>query len=251
MTIRAILFFSGILIIMLSSCADVSYLSGYRPETVICRKQITAGVINRIGGELNAPSFTLLANGTIIYFDYVGGQRSLVRGQLTKKEFFLLFTRIQKIRTDDTKDTLRQTSDENILPVVTLEFPDGAVRFAMTEQADTITSESRLTLFSRQLDSVRIKNSRLYVADSVVLFARPVSSGDINLLPSWPLESVGLDTLVKKQVSMYEPNAVENSVMLRKPMSVRIQKLIPQSGIYKKFAYKNRIYAVGYRPLIP
>lgn len=251
MNIRPILIFSGILIIMLSSCTDVSYLSGYRPETVICRKHMTAGVINRIGGELNAPIFTLLANGTIIYFDYVEGRRSLVRSKLTKKEFIILLTRIQQIRTDYTNNTLRQISDENILPVVTLDFPDGTVRFAMTEQADTTTSESRLTLFSRRLESVRINNFRLYVADSVILFARPVSSGDIRLLPSWPLESVGLDTLVKKQVSLYEPNALENSVMLRKPMSVRIQKLIPQSGIYKKFAYKNRIYAVGYRALIP
>ncbi len=233
------------------SCSGGSFMPDREANEILFQKQTSGGIINRIGGELNAPSFTLTAGGRIITFGYLDGRRTLIWTQLDRKRFFELYERICSGRGTLTNDSIPRPQGEGILPVMHLIFENDTLSFRVPENPDPVTPAGRLDLFSRWVDSFRSEPGKPFRATRIRIYVRQVSAGDTAQSPAWPVSSVRLDTLVRKNVGLYEPNAEENSAWLGRPLSDRIQKIIPQSGIYQKFSFQGRIYAVGYRPLIP
>lgn len=233
------------------ACSGGSYLSGRLPEEIVFRKQSSGGVVERIGGELNAPGFTLLANGKIIYYDYVGGKRTLVWTKLNRREFTAFYERLSSVWEKFQRNKPSHVTGDDILPVSSLIFHSDSVTYKGASFSDTLSAEYHAAAFGQWVDAFRAGSSKTYTAGTIRLYAKSISQGDVTQTPLWPVREIALDTIVRVPVGFYEPNVDENSVLISGRTAVKLQRMIPQSGIYQRFSFRNKIYVVGYRPVVP
>ncbi|KAB2879512.1 hypothetical protein F9K33_08905 [bacterium] len=229
------------------SCARISYLDNHLPSDLIFQKKVYGGVTTLVGTELSAPSFSLYADGTVIYYRYMDGKRKFVSSRLPKRDFFIIYNWI-----------------ENNLSLVTGQTSklDGAVVSEFYFNSRTVTIEGlgfiqgpsqldSLHEFSKQIDQLNFKKSKRYYAGQIVLYVKRLSGGEIESWPKWKIPEVGLDSIYQKDISFYEPNVKENSIVLEGKIAVKVQKVVEQTSIYQKFSHKGWIYAVGYKPVVP
>lgn len=233
-------------------CTSGSYLSGLSPDTIVYQQTASGGIIQQIGGELNAPNFVVLANGTLIVQDYIDGKRLLMSGKLKRKSFDSLLLDLHAIKNTANTYLPDIHKEHAILPMLSICFLNDTLIFRIPVLEDTTTAEGRAFTALRKIDSYRrsIKGQR-YFPSTIRLYAKHQAHGDIAQTQRWPLREVTPDTLVRVPVSYYEPNTDQNSTLLSGSVAKKIQQIMPQSGIYYKFSYKDKIYFVGYRPIIP
>ncbi|MBL7994774.1 hypothetical protein JNM05_05330 [bacterium] len=232
---------------LFNSCSPVSYLDNRQPSDLIFQKSVYGGITALVGTELSAPSFSLYADGTVIYYQYIDGKRKFVSSRLPKREFFVVYNWIEKSLLPATGQTAKL---------------DGAVVTEFYFNSRTITIEGlgfiqgsaqfdSLHEFSKQIDQLIFKKSKKYYARQIVLYVKRLSGGDIGSWPEWKISEVGLDSIYQKEVSFYEPNVKENSLIIEGDIAVKVQKVVEQTSIYQKFSFRGRIYAVGYKPMLP
>ena len=233
--------------IWLSSCSPVSYLEHHQPSDIIFQKNVYGGVTALVGTELYTPGFTLYADGTVMYYQYVNGRRKLVCARVSRTNFLSLYDWIQK---------------QLALPLERLPQQEDApvTEFLLDSQTLTIkglgfiygsASLDSLQEFSKKIDQLGFKHSRPYVAQKIVLFVKQLSGGESRSWPEWKIREVDLSKVYKKDISFYEPNVTDNSIVLEGKLAKNVQKHVEQTGIYQKFSFNGNIYAVGYKPVLP
>ncbi len=233
------------------ACSGGSYLSDRLPDEIVFRKQSTGGIVDRIGGELNAPGFTLTASGKIIYYDYIGGKRTLVWARLNRRDFTQIFNRISSSWTFLRKSRPTRVSGDDILPVTEIVFLSDTSAYRGASFSDTSSAEYHASALGLWIDAYRAGKAKVFTSRSIRLYARLISHGDVSKAPEWPIREIAPDALVRVPVGFYEPNSEENGVWVSGRIAVKLQRMIPQSGIYQKYSFKGNIYAVGYRPVVP
>lgn len=230
----------------LQACAPVSYLENHRPSDLVFRKQAYGGVAALVGTELSAPGFSLYADGTVIYYQYINGKRKLVFSRLSKDEFFEKYNWIRKNLTRPFENIPRQAG----APVTEFIFNSQIITVEGLGFIRDIPVLDTLQAFSAALDQWTFKNKK-YTAQQIVLYVKKLSGGDPKAWPEWKVEEVRLDSIYKKDIGFYEPNTDENSILLEGKTAKSVQDRIEQTSIYQKFSSNGKIYAVGYRPVLP
>ncbi|MBL7961911.1 hypothetical protein JNL27_16885 [bacterium] len=228
------------------SCAPISYLENHQPSDLIFQKKVYGGVTALVGTELSAPSFSLYADGTSIYYQYIDGKRRLVSSRLSKSDFLIMYNWIERnLSIEDEKPSKQDGS------IITEFFFDS--KTITIEGLGFIQGSSVLDSlheFSKQIDQLNFRKSKKYYARQIVLYVKRLSGGETGSWPEWKLR-VGLDSIYHKDISFYEPNVKENSIVLEGKIAVKVQKAVDQTSIYQKFSFKGKIYAVGYKPMLP
>ncbi|MBL7961992.1 hypothetical protein JNL27_17290, partial [bacterium] len=202
--------FISLLQFIFNSCAPVSYLDNHMPSDLIFQKKVYGGVTALVGTELSAPSFSLYADGTVIYYRYMDGKRKFVSSRLPKRDFFNMYNWIE----NKLSHAAGQTSKL-----------DGAVVSEFYFNSRTVTIEGlgfiqgsslldSLHEFSKQIDQLNFKKSKKYYARQIVLYVKRLSGGETGSWPEWKIREVGLDSIYHKDISFYEPNVKENSIVL-------------------------------------
>jgi hypothetical protein len=231
----------------LSACSPVSYLEHHRPTDLVFQKKVYGGVTALVGTELHAPSFSLYADGTVIYYQYIEGKRKLVSSRLSKTDFLAMYDWIHKNLSNDVGNTPKQSGalvtefffNSHTVIIEGLGFIRGSISL------DTLQE------FSKQIDQLVFKNSKKYISKKIVLYVKRLSGGESRSWPEWKILEVNLDSVYKKEISFYEPNVTENSILLEGKLAEKIQKIVEQTSLYQKFSFDGKIYAVGYKPVLP
>lgn len=225
-------------------CSQGSYLQTHTPWELIFQKKVSGGTAELVGTELNAPSFSLYANGRVIYYRYLDGKRKMAESNLTREEFLEL---------------LKSVSDQ-LTPVDSVIIQDESTNAPVTEYyfygrrihvKGFIPPHDAFEKFNTFIDRMHFKNSRDYIPKKIVLYVKRLSSGDITNWPEWKFHAIDLQKIYKKNIDFYEPNVDENSFVIDGNSVKKVLNFIEQAGVYKKCSWKNRIYAVGYRPVLP
>ncbi len=242
---------------ILASCMSpgTSYLTVHQPWDRIFQRSSFGGAADIIGTELNAPSFTLYANGVMVGYRYADNKRQLVFKRLSRDEFLNLYHAVSLamlFNELDSATVAERRSNLSLKDAPTTRFVfysralevKGLGLYRQSPAADTLEA------FSHELDRIMLDARQLFRADSVRLYVKKASVGDTSAWPIWPLENVRLDSIYRRDISLYEPNSDENSRLFSGDDARRIQNTIEQASIYQKFSYGGSIYAVGYRPLV-
>lgn len=243
--------------VTLTSCLSPgsSYLTVHQPWDRIFQRSSFGGAADIIGTELNAPSFTLFANGVMVGYRYADNKRQLVSKRLSKDEFLNLYHAISLamlFNELDSATVAERRSNLSLKDAPTTRFVfysralevKGLGLYRQSPSADTLKA------FNHELDRIMLDARQLFRADSVRLYVKKVSGGDPSAWPVWPLENVRLDSIYRHDISFYEPNTDENSEFFSGDTAMRIQGVIEQTSIYQKFSHGGNVYAVGYRPLV-
>lgn len=228
------------------SCAPVSYVTDRQPSDLVFQKKIYGGAAALVGTELSAPSFSLYADGTAIYYHYIDGKRKLVSSRLSENEFNAIYDRIQKNLSVQLDDTPKQTG----APVTEFIYGSKPITVEGLGFIKGIPTLDTLQEFSNSIDQLTFRKNKKYVSKKVVLYVKKLSAGEPKTWPEWKINEIDPDSVYKKDLSFYEPNTDENSIALEGNLAVKIQKVIEQASIYQKFSFKGTIYAIGYRPVI-
>jgi len=233
-----------------------SYLQVHQPWDVIFQKQSYGGAADIIGTELNAPSFTLYANGMIVSYRYADSKRRLVFKRLTQTEFLNIYHSIALAMLFNERDsayTIESQTNSALkeAPTTRLVFYARKLEIKGLGLFQRSPSVDELEAFNLRLEQLTQDARQPFRTDSVCVFVKRLTSGDPTAWPPWPLPDIQLDSIYRKEISFYEPNVVENSQGFGGQLAKKIQQVIEQTSIYQKFSYDGYIYAVGYRPIFP
>lgn len=241
--IRQSIFFGLILCL---SCTQASYLATHAPWELIFQKKVYGGAAELVGTELNAPSFSLYANGRAIYYRYVDGKRKMAVSDLSREEFLELLTAISdKLTPTDTTVILDESSEA---PVTEYYFYGRRIRI---KGLGLSSSHNAFEKFNDSIDRIHFEKSRNYIPEKIILYVKRLPTGDIGNWPEWKIPDIDLDKIYKKEISFYEPNSNENSLVIEGKWVKPVQDFAEQTGVYKKCVLHKKIYAVGYRPVLP
>ena len=245
MRISSLSFLSAVLI---WGCTAPSYLDGREPGELVLRKRVYGGVAALAGTELASPSFNLYANGTVITYGSVEGKRRMVVSRLRKDQFFTLIHRAEQLNLRPTpfRENLSST-----LPITELFFDSIQVVLPGLGFMDAGPDAALIDKFVKDLDRLPVGSTKPLLADSVVVYVKKVSKGDVKAWPPWPLQEINPISVYRQEISFYESNVEANSVVVYGKTAKRVQQLLQQTGIYEKFTFNGSIFAVGYRPLLP
>lgn len=240
-------FLYPLVLVFLSACSPVSYLEHHRPSDLIFQKKVYGGITALVGTELHAPSFSLYADGTVIYYQYMDGKRKLVSSRLSRADFLRTYDWIKRTLSDAAGNTPKQNGtvvtqfyfDSRIIPIEGLGFIQGS------SVLDTLQE------FSKTIDQLTFRNSAKYVSKRIAIYVKRLSAGESLSWPEWKISDVNLDSVYKKDISFYEPNVDDNSLLLDGKLAEEVQKNLEQTSLYQKFSFNGKIYAVGYRPIVP
>lgn len=228
------------------SCAPASYLHDHRPTDLVFQKRVYGGAADLVGSELSAPSFSLYADGTVIYYHYLDGKRKLVSTRLSESEFNAVYSRIQK----NLSVQLDETPKQKGAPVTEFVYGSKTITIEGLGFIQGIPLLDTLQKFSESIDQMTFEKNKKYFSKKIVLYVKKLSVGEPKTWPQWNIGEVNLDSVYKKDISFYEPNTDENSIALEGNLALKIQKVIDQASIYQKFSFHGRTYAAGYRPVI-
>lgn len=230
-----------------AGCIAGSYLDGYGPDQLILQRRTHGGVAAWIGTELNAPTFSLYANGRVVYYQYVNGRRRLVAGRLDKQEFLRLYK--EKLELDTLSIEVAHDGIGDVLPVT--EFRTDVRR---VEGRGVGLGQSqghpRLERLNAWMDSIAQGPGREFLTREVTLFVKKIT-GDAGKWPAWSVPDVDLSMIGRTPIGPYDPNVAENSIRLSGRSARTVQKAVTQVSVYEKFVWKNEVYLVGYRPELP
>lgn len=247
--------FAGVAVFAACMSSGASYLTVHQPWDRIFQRTSFGGAAEIIGTELNAPSFTLYANGVAVGYRYTDGKRQLVSKRLGREAFLNLYHAISLAMLFNELDST--TVAEQRIHLALNEAP--TTRFVFYSRIIEIKglglylrspAVDTLEAFNHKLDRIMSDARETFRTDSVLLYVKKVTTGDTSVWPAWPIHEVRLDSIYRRDVSFYEPNVVENSELFSGETAVRIQNTVEQVSIYQKFSYGEHIYAVGYRPLL-
>jgi len=237
-----------------SGCTPLVYAPPHQPWDLLFQKKVYGGGVTVwVGDELNAPTFSLYANGVAVYVQHIGGKRKLVYSRLDQKDFDIFYDRIQRVLFAVKEDSLAQKEvkeNEDLKTAPTIEFFIGGTNLKIQGLGFYRTTYDSLQQFNRWLDQMSWNNFKQFYADSVRLYVKK-TPGDSKAWPPWRIEAIDLKSIYKKEVSFYEPNVEENALTVGGILARKIQDEIDQTGIYQKFSFKSEILGVGYKPLLP
>ena len=228
------------------SCAPISYLTDRPPTDLVFQKRVYGGAADLVGTELSAPSFSLYADGTVIYYHYLDGKRKLVSTRLSESEFNAVYSRIKKNLSEHLDETPKQTG----APVTEFVYGSKTITIEGLGFIQGVPTLDTVQEFSISIDQLTFRKNKKYISKKVILYVKRISAGEPKTWPEWNIEEVNLDSVYKKDISFYEPNTDENSIALEGNLAVRIQQVIDQASIYQKFSFRGKTYAAGYRPVI-
>jgi hypothetical protein len=225
-------------------------MEGHRPWELVLQRRSYGGAASLIGTELNGPTFSLYANGHIVYYQYINGQRHLVTRRLDSREFFHLYEQRHVLDVAQAEiDSLLAGQHAEVWPVT--EFRSGnRVMKVSGLGLVTIPRSAGLERLNAYMDSACGVPGRKFSAKEVTLFVKK-TTGDIAKWPAWPVSELDLSEIGRKIVSPYEPNVDENSRMVGGSLAGKAQKALSQASVYEKFSWKGEVYLVGYRPELP
>ena len=229
------------------SCSHVSYLENRQPTDLVFQKKVHGGIAALVGTELQAPGFSLYADGTAIYYQYMDGKRKLVFTRLSRSEFQRTYAWIEKNVTRNIGTAPSQPE----APVTELIFNGSLARVEGLGFVRGSSALDSLNEFSKSIDQLAFKRNKIYVSKKIVLYVKKLSSGDPSSWPEWNVKEIDLERIYKKDLSFYEPNSDENSLAIEGKTAVFVQRAIEQTGVYQKFSFGKQIFAVGYRPVLP
>ncbi|MBX7150134.1 hypothetical protein K1X84_00740 [bacterium] len=224
-------------------CSQASYLETHSPWEMIFQKKVYGGAAELVGTELNAPSFSLYANGRVIYYRYIDGKRKMAVAVLTREEFLELLKVISDLLTPVDSVFLDGSGDA---PITEYYFYGRRIPIKGLHQ-----SESAFGRFNESIDQMYFKKSMDYIPEKIVLYVKRLSSGDASAWPEWNINGIDLEKIYMKDISFYEPNSEENSIIIEGKLVNRVQNFIEQTGVYKKCVFNKHVFAVGYRPVLP
>lgn len=235
-----------IVCLLFVSCAPASYLRDHRPTDLIFQKRIYGGAAALVGTELSAPAFSLYADGAVIYYHYAEGKRKLVSSRFTESEFKAVYARIQK----SLSIPLEQIPVQPGAPVTEFIFHSRTITVEGLGFTKDVPLLDTLQEFSASIDRLTFGKNRKHFSNKVIVYVKKLSGGEPHAWPEWKIKEINPDSVYKKDISFYEPNADENSITLEGDLAKKIQKEIDQVSIYQKFSFNGNIYALGYRPII-
>ncbi len=241
---------------LILACTPSVYLKDHKPTDLVFQKKVYGGIAALTGTELIAPGFSLYADGTVIYNQYVEGRRKLVQSRMSQGDFAKWYQRISRNLPVHAADSLLKNEESKnpaiaAAPVTEFYFGSEVTRIGGLGFYLYTPLVEGLQEFSKDLDALVFRNSRPYIAEKIILYVKRLDGGDTRAWPGWKIQEISLDLLYNKEVNFYEPNAEENSVLLEGETARQAQNVIEQAGIYQKFSFNGKIYAVGYRPVIP
>jgi hypothetical protein len=228
------------------SCAPVSYLENRQPTDLVFQKKVYGGVATLVGTELQAPGFSLYADGTVIYYQYMDGKRKLVFTRLSRSEFQITYAWIEK----NVLRNIGATPSQHGAPVTELIFNGLTKKVEGLGFVRGSSALDSLNEFSKTVDQLAFKKNKIFISKKIVLYVKKLSSGDPSSWPEWNIKEIDLEKIYKKDLSFYEPNSDENSITVDGDLAQKVQKTIEQTSIYQKFSFKDHIFAVGYKPVL-
>jgi hypothetical protein len=240
---------------LLEGCSSGTLLENHEPWSVMFRKQTRGGAAALVGTELSAPSFSLYANGFVIYYQYREGRRVLVRNRLSARSFFQLFGELSRVDTlaccDGPSCEGASCIADSLLPITLFQTINRSLEvrgLGICRGAAWLDTLQALNLF---VDRLSFVGSRPFVADSIRLFVKKPVHGSTGKWPKWAVKEVELSAVYTEYVSPYEPNIEANSTVLAGHAARAVQRLFTQHGIYQSFSSGGEVYQVGFRALVP
>lgn len=229
------------------SCAPVSYLENHEPTDLIFQKKTYGGVATLVGTELQAPGFSLYADGRVFYYQYIDGKRQLVYTRLAKKDFLRIYAWIEK----NMNRTIKDPPKNSEAPITEFSFGRETTGIEGLGFVKGDPGLDSLQEFSKAIDRINFDRSKRYMSNKIILYVKKLPSGDPESWPKWDIKDIDPASVYRKELSFYEPNSDENSLVLEGDLAKQVQNKIEQASIYQKFGFNNQIFAVGYRPVLP
>jgi len=235
-------------------CSPLSYLTDHNPGDLIVQKKSWGGAAQLVGSELSSPSFSLFADGTVVFYEYGKSGRKLVEARLDRSAFFRLYKSIDKqLRLDPgSAQLIREKSTNKILqqaPVTAFYFKGQWKVFPGLGFYESPLLDS-LEEFNRYIDKLHFSKTSDFKPDSIVLYVRKMDTPVSNNYPAWSLTKVTPDKIYKRYVGYYAPNVEENSRRIGGRSARKIMSLLGSGGMYRKFQYRNSVYSLGARILV-
>ncbi|MEX1255311.1 MAG: hypothetical protein WEE64_13315 [Dehalococcoidia bacterium] len=257
---RAPLLIVAIVVAALAGCLPqpddpIEYLA--REDAVLVQMR-TGGGWSRF--DLTVPEFTLYGDGTVLYVRQdEDGAAQVLRGQMPgqavqdvlefmEDEDFFQFQYEQPVidfvNDAETTYLYAQTkTSANAVSAYALGFADKGE--ASSDEFSEFRRIAGIRERLRKLDPEEVGGEALgpYEAEQVLVdaFEQPASevTGDV---PAWPVESIDLAEIA---------GAEQQTRVVRGQAADEILQLAPPESLVGFYRQRNRIYGVGYRPILP
>ncbi|HMV27465.1 MAG TPA: hypothetical protein PLH27_10400 [bacterium] len=244
--------FVGSLIFLFSVVGCASRHVLIEPESpIVFSKRARGGAASWTGEELNAPSLTIYANGVVIRPAYNEGKRRWMLGHMKPQVFRERIKHIQNIR-DSVKAMHRKTADTSAaIPVI--EWITGSDTLAVRGLGFSVQGGwlDSMHYYNQEMDTWEYEALRPYVASRIRLYVKKSGSARGAQWPVWPVRAVLPSSVYTRDVSYYEPNVTENSVVIEGVIAREVQSAIGQTGVYEKFIADGMVYGIGYVIEVP
>ena len=240
--------------LLLTSCAPTSLLEGTHWNELIFQKKSHGGAAALVGSELISPSFSLFADGRVVYYQYTRSGRRLVYSQMDRISFFALYNSLDHLLDlEDQDDELSRELTTNRLvqqaPVTEFYFRNRWRVFPGLGFYENTKFDS-LQAFNRRIDQMTFAHSRIFEPDSILLFVKKIETQVSADDPQWNIKGIEPDKIYTRHVGYYTPNVIQNSRVIRGSLVHKVLKHIGKAGAYRKFRYKQYVFAIGVQMLI-